>query len=127
MFLGSKKNPCYFCAFNFEGFSGPFLAFSLYKSRIFFKLVILATLVIFASDCRTKFSSESFLLRKFLKNLLSNFSSQDPSWTYLNSYETPLILLELNCLTFLKRTLAVFKNGKMKTNRRYERVEPDRG
>ena len=88
-----------------------------------------ATLVIFASDCLTTFSGESFLWRKCKKNLLPNFCSQDRSFQYISqlllnfTYSTRIKLF----LSSLKRTLAVCKNGKMKTGQRYERVEPDRG
>ena len=46
------------------------MPFSL-LSLEFFELVILGTLVIFASDCLTKNSGESFLLRKLRKEFAS--------------------------------------------------------
>ena len=111
MFLGSKKNPCYFCAFNFAGFWGPLLAFSLSKSRFFFFNWLFLQLLWYLQVI----VSQNFLVNHFFcenceKNLLANFCSQDRSWTYLNSYEASLILLELiNCLTFFKKDASSFQ------------------
>ena len=113
MFLGSKKNPCYFCAFNFAGFSGPFLAFSLYKSRIFLNWLFLQLLWYLQVIVSQNFLVNHFLCKNCEKNLLANFCSQDRPWTYLNSYETLLILLEIiNCLTFFKKDARSFKTEK---------------
>ena len=92
VFLGSKKNPCYFCAFNFAGFSGPFLAFSLSKSRIFLNWLFLQLLWYLQVIVSQNFLVNNFFCKDCEKNLLTNFCSQDRSWTYLNSYETLLIL-----------------------------------
>ena len=93
----------------FADFSRPFLAVSLYKSRIllnslfllflrylqeavsqnFLVNLILAIFAIFARSCLTKFSCESFFfLRK--KNWLANFCDYVQSWTYLLTW--PLLV-----------------------------------
>ena len=108
VFLGSKKNPCYFCAFNFAGFSGPFLAFSLSKSRIFLYCFFLQLLWYLHVIVSQNFLVNNFFCENCEKTLLTNFCSQDRWWTYLNSYETSLVLLELNCLTFFKKDAISF-------------------
>ena len=70
VFLGSKKNPCYFCAFNFAGFSGPFLAFSLSKSRIFFNWLFLQLLWYLHVIVSQNFLANHFFCKNCEKNLL---------------------------------------------------------
>ena len=109
VFLGRKKNPCYFCAFNFAGFSGPFFTFSLSKSRFFLNLLFLELLWYLQVIVSQNFLVNHFFCKNCEKNLLANFCSKDRSWTYLSSYETLLILLELiTCLTFFKKDARSF-------------------
>ena len=56
VFLGSRKNPCYFCDF-FLSLEFCFIGFS--------------THAIFASDCLTKFSVNYFLFENCGENLLT--------------------------------------------------------
>ena len=66
VFLASNKNPCYFRNFaTFADFSGPFLAFSLSKSRNFVTFVIFAIFVIGVFSWQEK----SLLLLRFLQHL----------------------------------------------------------
>ena len=74
-FSGSKKNPCYFCAFNFAGFGGPFLAFSLSKSRFYFNCLFLQLLWYLQVIVSQKFRAHHFSCENCEKNLLANFCS----------------------------------------------------
>ena len=88
-----------------EGYSGPFLAFSLSQSRRkrlnWLFLLFLWYLQVIASQ---NFLVNHFFSENCKKNSLANFCSQDRSFMDISQLLWNFtIILELNCLTFFKK------------------------
>ena len=90
-------------------FRGPFWPFLFLSLEYLINWLFLQLLLYLQVIVSQNFLVNHFFGKNCEKNLLANFCSQDRSWTYLNSYETLLIPLELfNCLTFFNKDARSF-------------------